>query len=99
LLDEGAVGVNNKFVKFMAICTNILGKLEVVNCKVTFLVASALINRLIKLIYQFSRMYWKSENQQHLPTTSLCPEIVAEMNPHFENENLSDFGKNILWFL
>ena len=51
------------------------------------------------LMDQFSRMYWKSISQQSLPVTTLYPEMVAEMYPHFENEHLSDFGKNNLWFL
>jgi hypothetical protein len=41
---------------------------------------------------------FKSEIEK-LSVTTMCPEMVAEMYPHFENEHLSDFGKNNLWFL
>jgi len=59
----------------------------------------AVVKDLMDQVYQFSRMYWKSVSQQNLPVTTLYPEMVAEMYPHFENEHLSDFGKNNLWFL
>jgi hypothetical protein len=59
----------------------------------------AVVKDLMDQVYQFSRMYWKSISQQSLPVTTLYPEMVAEMYPHFENEHLSDFGKNNLWFL
>jgi hypothetical protein len=57
-----------------------------------------LVRELIDQVYQFSRMYWKSISQQSLPVTTLYPEMVAEMYPHFENEHLSDFGKKSLLF-
>jgi hypothetical protein len=59
----------------------------------------AVVKDLMDQVYQFSRMYWKSISQQSLPVTTLYPEMVAEIYPHFENEHLSDFGKNNLWFL
>jgi len=59
----------------------------------------AVVKDLMDQVYQFSRMYWKSVSQQNLPVTTLYPEMVAEMYPHFENEHLPDFGKNNLWFL
>jgi len=59
----------------------------------------ALVNDLIDQVYQFSRMYWKSVTQQNLPVTVKYPEMVAEIYPHFESNNLPDFGKNNLWFL
>ncbi len=59
----------------------------------------AVVKDLMDQVYQFSRMYWKSVSQQSLPVTTLYPEMVAEMYPHFDNEHLSDFGKNNLWFL
>ena len=58
-----------------------------------------LISQLIDQVYQFSRTYWKSISQQNLPVTTKYPEMVAEIYPHFENENLPDFGKSNLWFL
>lgn len=57
------------------------------------------MKELIDQVYQFSRMYWKSISQQNLPVTTIYPEMVAEIFPHFENEHLPDFGKSNLWFL
>lgn len=57
------------------------------------------IRELIDQIYQFSRMYWKSVKQQHLPVTIKYPEMVAEIFPHFEAYHLPEFGKDKLWFL
>ena len=42
---------------------------------------TALINQFIDQVYQFSRMYWKSTNQQSLPVTIKYPEMVAEIFP------------------
>jgi hypothetical protein len=57
------------------------------------------IKELINQVYQFSRMYWKSVSQQNLPVTTIYPEMVAEIYPHFDEDNLPDFGKSNLWFL
>lgn len=57
------------------------------------------VRELIDQVYQFSRMYWKSISQQNLPVTTKYPEMVAEIYPHFEEDNLPDFGKSNLWFL
>lgn len=54
---------------------------------------------LIDQVYQFSRMYWKSTNQQSLPVTIKYPEMVAEIYPHFQHDKLQDFGRESLWFL
>jgi len=54
---------------------------------------------LLDQVYQFSRMYWKSVSQQNLPVTIKYPEMVAEMLPHFEGNEIPDFGKDNLWFL
>jgi hypothetical protein len=58
-----------------------------------------LVEKLIDQVYQFSRMYWKSTNQQNLPVTIKYPEMVAEIYPYFEHEKLPDYGKESLWFL
>jgi hypothetical protein len=58
-----------------------------------------LVEQLIDQVYQFSRMYWKSTNQQSLPVTIKYPEMVAEIYPHFQHDKLPDFGKENLWFL
>lgn len=57
------------------------------------------IKELIEQVYQFSRMYWKSVRQQNLPVTIKYPEMVAEMFPHFEGNEIPDYGKDNLWFL
>ena len=58
-----------------------------------------IIRELIDQVYQFSRMYWKSVRKQNLTVTIKYPEKVAEMVPHFEGNEIPDFGKDILWFL
>lgn len=58
-----------------------------------------LVEQLIDQVYQFSRMYWKSTNQQSLPVTIKYPEMVAEIYPHFQHDKLPDFGRESLWFL
>ncbi|HUM50620.1 MAG TPA: Piwi domain-containing protein [Chitinophagales bacterium] len=57
------------------------------------------MRELINQVYQFSRMYWKSVSQQNLPVTTIYPEMVAEIYPHFTYDSLPDFGKENLWFL
>lgn len=57
------------------------------------------IKELIDQVYQFSRMYWKSVSQQNLPVTIKYPEMVAEIFPHFDGNEIPDFGKSNLWFL
>ena len=54
---------------------------------------------IVDQVYQFSRMYWKSVKQQNIPVTILYPEMVAEIFPHFEIQELKQFGKDNLWFL
>jgi len=57
------------------------------------------VKELIDQVYQFSRMYWKSVRQQNLPVTIKYPEMVAEMLPYFEGNEIPEYGKNNLWFL
>ncbi len=59
----------------------------------------ATINQLIDQVYQFSRMYWKSLAQQSLPVTVKYPEMIAEIAPYMEGNELPDNAKNNLWFL
>lgn len=54
---------------------------------------------IVDQVYQFSRMYWKSVKQQNIPVTILYPEMVAEIFPHFDIQELKQFGKDNLWFL
>ncbi len=58
-----------------------------------------IINELIDQAYQFSRMYWKSVRQQNLPVTIKYPEMVAQIAPYFEGDDIAHYGKNNLWFL
>lgn len=58
-----------------------------------------IMGQLIDQVYQFSRMYWKSISQQNLPVTTIYPEMVAEIFPHFERDDLPEFAKKNLWFL
>jgi len=57
------------------------------------------IHQLINQVYQFSRMYWKSLSQQNLPVTVKYPEMIADIAPYFEGNDIPQFGKDILWFL
>lgn len=57
------------------------------------------VKELIDQVYQFSRIYWKSVRQQNLPVTIKYPEMVAEMLPHFDGNEIPEFGKDNLWFL
>lgn len=59
----------------------------------------AIVKELLDQVYQFSRMYWKSISQQNLPVTIKYPEMVAEIYPYFEHEELPPFGRKNLWFL
>jgi hypothetical protein len=53
----------------------------------------------IDQVYQFSRMYWKSNDQQSLPVTIKYPEMVAKIWPNFDMERPNDFARENLWFL
>lgn len=57
------------------------------------------VKGMLNQVYQFSRMYWKSVKQQNLPITIKYPEMVAEIVPHFSEQELPPFGKTNLWFL
>ncbi|MEI6122706.1 MAG: Piwi domain-containing protein [Bacteroidota bacterium] len=74
-------------------------KLHIKSTDEKLLEDNKLINDLIDQVYQFSRMYWTSVTQQNLPVTVKYPEMVAEKYPHFESNNIPDFGKENLWFL
>ena len=74
-------------------------KLKLTSTNLELLEDNTLVETLIDQVYQFSRMYWKSVSQQNLPVTTKYPEMVAEIFPHFEHNNLPEFGKENLWFL
>jgi hypothetical protein len=65
----------------------------------TQLQETKIITELIEQVYQFSRMYWKSVRQQNLPVTIKYPEMVAQIAPHFDGDEIPTFGKDNLWFL
>jgi hypothetical protein len=56
---------------------------------------------LIDQVYKFSRIqiYWKCRSQQNLQVTTKYPEMVERIYPHFQEDNLPEFGKSNLWFL
>ena len=74
-------------------------KLKLTSTNLNLLNNTILIETLIDQVYQFSRMYWKSVKQQNIPVTILYPEMVAEIFPHFDIQELKQFGKDNLWFL
>jgi hypothetical protein len=70
-----------------------------ISCTQDELLTPPIIRDLIDQVYQFSKMYWKSVKQQHLPVTIKYPEMVAEIFPHLGVRTLPEFGKDKLWFL
>lgn len=57
------------------------------------------VEELLRQVYQFSRLNWKSVSLSTTPITLTYPEMVARRFPYFKSETLSDFGKRNLWFL
>ena len=59
------------------------------------------IKELVTQVYQLSRIYWKTVDQQNLPITILYPSLLAEFLPYFQGENLpnKDFSTKTLWFI
>ena len=59
------------------------------------------IAELTQQVYQLSRMYWKTIDQQNLPITIIYPSLIAEFLPHFQGDGLPnpDFSTQTLWFL
>lgn len=53
---------------------------------------------LLTQVYQFSKLYWKSLQQQNVPITIKYPEMVAQIAPRFE-QALPEHAKDKLWFL
>ena len=55
---------------------------------------------LLKQVYQFSRIYWKSVSQQNMPVTIMYPKMIAEIMPHFNQKGVTEYvPTNRLWFL
>lgn len=57
------------------------------------------IEELLRQIYQFSRLNWKSVTIKDIPVTIAYPEMVAEKFPYFEGDTIPSFGKKNFWFL
>ena len=49
--------------------------------------------------YHFSRRCCKSIREQNLPVTIKYPEMVAQLLPHFDGNEIPYFGKDNLWSL
>ena len=58
-----------------------------------------IIQGLIEQVYQFSRIYFKSVKQQHLPVTLKYPELLSEMLSSFDSLSTDHIDSNRLWFL
>ncbi len=58
-----------------------------------------LVERLMRQVYEFSFMYWRSVKQQNLPVTVTYPEMLAKLFPWFGNDTLTDEGRRSLFFL
>jgi len=56
---------------------------------------------LIQQVFQLSRMFWKTVDQQNLPITVKYPAILTEFLPYFRYEEIPNpaFGCKSLWFL
>lgn len=61
----------------------------------------AVVMDVIQQIYQLSRMYWKSVDQQSVPITVKYPELIAQIVPYFRNDVIPnpEFGCHNPWFL
>lgn len=59
------------------------------------------VNEIIIQVFQLSRMYWKSVDQQSIPITVKYPAIIARFLPLFKGETIPNpgYGCKTLWFL
>ncbi len=62
-------------------------------------ISTTVIQELIEQVFQFSRIYFKSVKQQHLPVTLKYPELLSEMLSSFDNLATNHLDSNKLWFL
>ncbi len=58
-----------------------------------------LVERLMKQVYSFCFMHWRTVKQPPIPVTVRYPEMLAQMFPWFDSEVLPEYGKKTLWFL
>ena len=89
--DEASKSKNKEFLFPIKIATSSTDKKEIETLEQ--------IELLIDQVYQFSRMYWKSNDQQSLPVTIKYPEMVVKIWPHFNAKRPNDFARENLWFL
>lgn len=57
------------------------------------------VEMLLTQVCRFSQLYWKSVSRQWMPVTLRYPEMLAQIVPHFKYKDLSDTGRENLWFL
>jgi len=58
-----------------------------------------LIERLMRQVYEFSLLHWRSIRQPRLPVTVSYPQLVASIIPWFSGEVMTGVGRERLWFL
>lgn len=58
-----------------------------------------LIERLMRQIYSFSLLHWRTVKQPRLPVTVAYPKMMAEVFPWFSSDVLPEAGRKRLWFL
>ena len=64
-----------------------------------FLDDSNWAGELLKQVYQFSRLNWRSVSTKAMPVTIAYPEMVAEKFPYFDGNVIPAFGRRNFWFL
>ena len=74
-------------------------KLELQSNDATLLDDPELVERLMKQVYSFCFMHWRTVKQPPIPVTVRYPEMLAQMFPWFDSEVLPEYGKKTLWFL
>lgn len=57
------------------------------------------IEPLLEQVYQFSRLNWHTVRTGNMPITVNYPEKIAEKSPHFNGDNIPEFGLYNFWFL
>ncbi|OFY51975.1 MAG: hypothetical protein A2W85_03480 [Bacteroidetes bacterium GWF2_41_31] len=58
-----------------------------------------LIERLMRQVYEFSLLHWRSVRQPRLPVTVEYPQMMAQIFPWFRGEVMPEAGRKRLWFL
>ena len=53
----------------------------------------------LRQIYEFCFMHWRSVNQPPMPVTVKYPEMIASFIPWFKHDILVKHGRDSLWFL